>query len=70
MDCLLQPANLRPAQCYRAAIAGGSNAFFIVSEYEEKKLAAEGRVVKEKKLLGMASRVLDRVEGGRYPKLS
>ncbi|KAJ5443130.1 hypothetical protein N7445_004243 [Penicillium cf. griseofulvum] len=62
--------NLRPAQCYRAAIADGSNAFFIVSEYEEKKLAAEGRVVKEKKLLGMASRVLDRVEGGRYPKFS
>ncbi|KAJ5589606.1 hypothetical protein N7537_012284 [Penicillium hordei] len=62
--------NLRPAQCYRAATADGSNAFFIVSEYEEKKLAAEGRVVKEKKLLGMASRVLDRVEGGRYPRFS
>lgn len=62
--------NLRPAQCYRAAIADGSNAFFIVSEYEEKKLAAEGRVVKEKKLLEMASRVLDLVEVIRYPKLA
>lgn len=55
--------NLRPAQCYRAAIADGSNAFFIVSEHEEKKLAAEGRVVKEKNLLSMASRVLNQVEG-------
>jgi hypothetical protein len=57
--------NLRPAQCYRAATADGSNALCVVSEHEEEKLAAEGRLVKEKNLLWMASRVLDRVEDGR-----
>jgi hypothetical protein len=62
--------NLRPAQCYRAATADGSNALFVVSEHEEKKLAAEGRLVKEKNLLWMASRVLDRVEDGRDPRHS
>ena len=58
--------NLRPAQCYRAATADGSNALFVVSEHEERKLAAEGRLVKEKNLLWMASRVLDRVENRRH----
>jgi hypothetical protein len=62
--------NLRPAQCYRVATADGSNAFFVVSEHEEKKLAAEGRVVMEKELLWMASRVLDRVEDERGPRRS
>ncbi|KAJ6018563.1 hypothetical protein N7522_002027 [Penicillium canescens] len=62
--------NLRPAQCYRAATADGSNALFVVSEHEEKKLADEGRLVKEKNLLWMASRVLDRVEDGRDPRHS
>ncbi|KAJ6112292.1 hypothetical protein N7523_002114 [Penicillium sp. IBT 18751x] len=59
--------SLRPAQCFRAATADGSNAFFVVSEHEEKKLAAEGRV-KEKELLWMASRILDRAEDGRNPR--
>lgn len=57
--------SLRPAQCFRAATADGSNALFVVSEHEENKLVAEGRLVKEKSLLGMASRVLDRVQDGR-----
>ncbi|CAG7925989.1 unnamed protein product [Penicillium olsonii] len=57
--------NLRPAQCYRAATADGSNALFVVSEHEEKQLATKGRLVKEKTLLWMASRLLDRVEDGR-----
>ncbi|KAJ5244637.1 hypothetical protein N7489_004733 [Penicillium chrysogenum] len=57
--------NLRQAQCYRAATADGSNAFFVVSEHEKEKLAAEGRVLMEKELLWMAPRVLDRVEDER-----
>ncbi|KAJ5318586.1 hypothetical protein N7476_005006 [Penicillium atrosanguineum] len=54
--------SLSPANCYRAAIADGNNAIFLISEEEEKRLAAEGRLVKDKQLLSMASRVLDRAE--------
>lgn len=60
--------SLRPNQCFRAATADGSNALFVVHKDEEKKLAEEGRVVKEKELLWMASRALDRVDDGREPR--
>lgn len=62
--------SLRPTQCFCAATADGSNALFVVSEYEEKKLAKEGRLVKEKNLLRMTSRVLDRIQDSRDPRRS
>lgn len=51
--------NLQLNQCLRTATADGSNALFVVHKVEEKKLAEEGRVVKEKEHLSIASRVLD-----------
>lgn len=54
--------SLSPAQCYRAATVDGNNAIFLVSEHEERKLAAEGRFVKDRKLLSLVSRVLNRTE--------
>jgi hypothetical protein len=58
----LQLQSLSPAQCYRAATSDGNNAVFLISEDEEKKLAAEGRLRKEKHLLLSASRVLEQNE--------
>ncbi|KAL3439931.1 hypothetical protein BJX65DRAFT_291353 [Aspergillus insuetus] len=62
----LQLQSLSPAQCYRAATSDGNNAVFLISEDEEKRLAAEGkgRLKKEKQLLLSASRVLERNESG------
>jgi hypothetical protein len=40
----------------------------IVSDHEEEKLAAKGRLVKENNFLWIASRVLNRVEDGRGPR--
>jgi hypothetical protein len=54
--------SLRPDQCYRAATVDGNNAIFLISEDEEERLAAEGRLNKDKQLLKMVSRVLDRTE--------
>lgn len=54
--------SLSPAQCYRAATVDGNNAIFLISEHEEQKLAAEGRFVKDRKLLSLVSRVLNRTE--------
>ncbi|GAA87890.1 hypothetical protein AKAW_06004 [Aspergillus luchuensis IFO 4308] len=50
--------SLSPAQCYRAAIVDGSNAIFMISKHEEQRLAAEGRITKDKQLLSLISRVL------------
>jgi hypothetical protein len=54
--------SLSPAHCFRAATADGRNAIFMISEHEERKLAAAGRPTKEKQLLAMASRVGDRAD--------
>nr|XP_001393307.2 hypothetical protein ANI_1_2604074 [Aspergillus niger CBS 513.88] len=54
--------SLSPAQCYRAATVDGNNAIFLISEHEEQRLAAEGRLTKDKQLLSLVSRVLDRAE--------
>lgn len=54
--------SLRPDQCYRAATVDGNNAIFLISEDEEKRLAAEGRLDKDRQLVKMASRVRDRTE--------
>ena len=54
--------SISPSQCYRAATVDGNNAIFLISESEEQKLAAEGRLTKERQLLSLASRVLDRAE--------
>ncbi|KAA8652086.1 DUF3723 domain-containing protein [Aspergillus tanneri] len=51
--------SLSPAQCYRAATVDGNNAVFLISEQEEQRLAAEGRLTKDKQLLSLVSRVLD-----------
>ena len=50
--------SLRPAHCYRAATADGTNAIFLISAHEENQLAADGRFGKEKQLISMASRVV------------
>lgn len=54
--------SISPSQCYRAATVDGNNAIFLISESEEQKLAAEGRLTKERRLLSLVSRVLDRAE--------
>jgi hypothetical protein len=54
--------SLRPAQCFRAATADGENSIFVISEHEERELVAKGRLTKERQLLTMASRTLDRIE--------
>lgn len=54
--------SISPAQCYRAATVDGNNAIFLISESEEQRLAAEGRLTKERQLLSLVSRVLDRAE--------
>lgn len=54
--------SLSPAQCYRAATVDGNNVVFLIPEYEEQKLAAEGRLVNDRQLLPLASRVLDQAE--------
>ncbi|RMJ21831.1 hypothetical protein PHISP_07297 [Aspergillus sp. HF37] len=54
--------SLSPAQCYRAATVDGNNAIFLISEHDEQKLAADGRLVKNRQLLSLVSRVLDRAE--------
>ncbi|RAK94832.1 uncharacterized protein BO80DRAFT_420270 [Aspergillus ibericus CBS 121593] len=54
--------SLSPAQCYRAATADDSNTIFLISEPEEQRLAAEGRLNKDRQLLSLVSRVLNRAE--------
>jgi hypothetical protein len=54
--------SLRPDQCYRAATVDGNNAIFLISEDEEKRLAAEGQLNKDRQLVKMASRVQDQAE--------
>ena len=54
--------SLSPAQCYRAATVDGNNAIFLISEHDEQQLAAEGPLVKNRQLLSLVSRVLDRAE--------
>lgn len=54
--------SLSPAQCYRAATVDGNNAILLISEHEEKRLVAEGRLVKDRQLLSSVSRVLHRAE--------
>jgi hypothetical protein len=54
--------SVSPAQCYRAATVDGNNAIFLIPEHEEQRLAAEGRLVKDRQLLSLVSRVLDRAE--------
>jgi hypothetical protein len=44
------------SRCAVTPTADGSNAFFVVSEHEKEKLAAEGRVLMEKELLWMSLR--------------
>lgn len=51
--------SLSPAQCYRAATVDGNNAIFVISEHEEQELVAQGRLIKDKQLLSLVSRVLD-----------
>ncbi|KAL5335663.1 hypothetical protein BJX70DRAFT_374791 [Aspergillus crustosus] len=51
--------SLSPAQCYRAATIDGSNTIFVISEYEEKKLAAKGRLTKDRQLLVLAGEVTE-----------
>lgn len=51
--------SLGAAQCFHAATVDGNNAVFVISEADEKKLAAEGRLVKDRTLLSSVSRVLD-----------
>lgn len=58
--------SLSPAQCYRAATIDGNNAIFLISEHEEQRLVDEGRLIKDRQLLSLASRALDRAE--REPK--
>lgn len=65
--------SLSPAQCYRAATVDGNNAVLLISEHEEQRLAAEGRLVKDRQLLSLVSRVLDRAEPEskkRHPRSS
>ncbi|KAJ5982692.1 hypothetical protein N7451_012792 [Penicillium sp. IBT 35674x] len=54
--------DVRPAQCYQAAINEGRNAIFMISQYEEQKLIAEGRLAKDRQLVMMAAQALDRAE--------
>ncbi|GKZ98529.1 hypothetical protein AnigIFM59636_003519 [Aspergillus niger] len=54
--------SLSPAQCYRAATVDGNNAIFLISEHEEQRLAAEGRLNKDRHLLFLVSQVRDRAE--------
>jgi hypothetical protein len=57
--------SLRPAQCFRAATADGENSIFVISDSEERELVAKGRLTKERQLLAMASRALERTEEER-----
>lgn len=54
--------DVRPAQCYQAATNEGRNAIFMISEYEEQKLIAGGRLAKDRQLVTMAAQALDRAE--------
>jgi hypothetical protein len=54
--------SLKPDQCYRAATVDGNNAIFVISEDEEDRLAAEGRLNKDRQLLTLVSQALDRTE--------
>jgi hypothetical protein len=47
---------------FPCATTDGRNAIFMISEHEEQELIAAGRLIKERQLLTMASRALDRVE--------
>lgn len=62
--CCEELQSFSPAQCYRAATSDGNDAIFLISEDEEKKLAAEGegRLRKDKQLRLSASGVLGRAE--------
>ena len=60
--------SLRPAQCFRAATADGENSIFVISDSEERELVAKGRLTKERQLLAMASRALERTEEERGGK--
>lgn len=55
--------SLRPDHCYRAAIADGSNAIFLISVHEDSQLATEDRVGQEKRLISMASKVVSGTVG-------
>lgn len=54
--------SISPSQCYRAATVNSNNSIFLISESEEQKLAAEGRLTKERQLLSLISQVLDQAE--------
>ncbi|GFF50432.1 hypothetical protein IFM46972_09043 [Aspergillus udagawae] len=47
--------SLKPDQCYRVATVDGNNAIFVISEDEEDRLAAEGRLNKDRQLLTLVS---------------
>lgn len=53
---------LSPAQCYRAATVDGNNTIFLIPEYEEQRLGANVRLVNNRRLLSLVSRVLDWAE--------
>ncbi|CBF84445.1 hypothetical protein AN9021.2 [Aspergillus nidulans FGSC A4] len=48
--------SLSPAQCFRAATVDGSNAIFVVSEDEERRLQAEGRRMKMTQIQAISHR--------------
>lgn len=54
--------SLKPDQCYCAATVDGNNAIFVISEDEEDRLAAEGRLNKDRQLLTLVSQALDPTE--------
>lgn len=47
--------SLSPAQCYRAATIDSNNAIFLIPEYEEQRLAAEGQLINNRQLLSLVS---------------
>ncbi|KAB8227896.1 uncharacterized protein BDW43DRAFT_292769 [Aspergillus alliaceus] len=54
----LNMQSVSPAECFHAATVDGNNRIFVISEDEEKKLVAQGQLIKDRRLL--SSRLLNR----------
>jgi hypothetical protein len=56
----LNMQSVSPAECFHAATVDGNNRIFVISEDEERKLVAQGQLIKDRRLLSSISRLLNR----------
>jgi hypothetical protein len=64
----LKLQSLSPAECFHAATADGNNWILVISENEERKLVAEGQLIKDRRLLSSVSRLLNRDQSATEPQ--